>query len=98
LKPGAWIEVDKYVKQIADAGYQARRDDIRLTVTGMVTKEGDKLLLTVDDVKPEAQTLALSAASSKDRAEAERFASELRSAADKLGKRVEVVGWWKAPD
>jgi hypothetical protein len=52
LRPGAFVEPSLVFRQIAVAGYQARTSDVRLSAEGTLTKEGDRLLLTLDNVNP----------------------------------------------
>ncbi|WP_395139530.1 hypothetical protein [Armatimonas sp.] len=57
IKAGVWIDPLRLVKAIAEAGYQARRDDILLTLTGTLVREKGGYLLQMSDVKPEPQVL-----------------------------------------
>jgi hypothetical protein len=96
LKPGVWIDPQLYVKQIAGAGYAARKDEIRLTLRGRVEREENWLALVVDDVKPGPQRFTLELATSKDEKEAAAFKEAYSRLADLAGTTVEVDGWWRA--
>lgn len=98
LKPAAWVDPDKFIKQIADAGYAARKDDIRLTLTGKVTKEGDKLFLTVDDVKPGPQKFLLLQGMNKNEKQAKDRSDAYQAVSSKAGEIVELEGLWKPAD
>lgn len=95
LKPGAWIDPALFIKQIADAGYEARKDEVRLTLTGKLDKEGDRLLLTLDDVKPEPQKFVIVKGESKKEKETKDFADAYTQAEAFAGKTVQVEGLWK---
>jgi hypothetical protein len=94
LKPGVWIDPSKFFQQIANAGYGARKDDVRLTLTGKLTKEGDQLFLTLDDVQPGPQKFRVIQGEGRGEKEGEVFAETFRKAAELLGQTVEVVGDW----
>ncbi len=96
LRPGAFVEPPVIFRQIAAAGYQARTSDVRLSAAGALTKEGDRLFLTLDDVKPGPQTFALAPAPSKKAAEQEANMAAFKSLAARSGQRVEVTGLWRA--
>jgi hypothetical protein len=98
IKPGVWIEPSRFFQQISDAGYAARKDDVRLTLTGTLVKEGDRLLLRVEDVKPGPQEFLLLPGKSKDEKEASAFAEAFQEASEKVGKTVELEGVWKPAD
>lgn len=98
LKPGIWIDPEKFIKQIGDAGYAARKDDIRLTVTGKITKEGDKLLFSMEDVKPGPQKLLLVQGKNKNEKEAKAWADAFMETSNKIGETVELEGFWKPGD
>ena len=59
IKAGVWIDPLRLVKAIGEAGYQARRDDIVLTLTGTLIKEKSGYLLQVSDAKPGPQVLSV---------------------------------------
>ena len=86
-----------FFKNIGDAGYQARRDDVRFTMTGMLSKEGDTLLLTVSDVKPGPQVFALAPATSKDAKEQAAFTAAYDDLAKRVGQSVTLEAFWKPP-
>ena len=68
-------------KTIEDGGYGARRDDIRLTLTGVLSKEGESFVLTLGDVKPGPQAFLLS--------------GEVALLEPLTGKPVQLDGLWK---
>lgn len=91
------MDPDKFIRQIADAGYQARRDDIRLTLSGKVTRDGDRFLLAIEDVKPPV-SLALSSDGAKGN-EAKKSAERAKAEAEKMvGQTVVLEGYWKPAD
>ena len=92
-----WVDPALFAKQIAAAGYQARKDDVRLTLRGTVKKEGKHLLLAVADVKPGPQVFVLQAAASNDAREKEVFGAAYGQLAKYAGQAVEVEGFWQAP-
>lgn len=47
------------MKAIGEAGYQARRDDILLTLTGILVRENGIYLLQMSDVKPGPQVFSV---------------------------------------
>ena len=96
LRPGAFVDPPVVFRQIAAAGYQARASDVHLSAEGALTKEGDRLLLTLDDVKPGPQTFALAPASSKNAAEQAANTAAFDRLAARAGQRVEVTGSWRA--
>lgn len=95
LKPGTWIDPPRFFKQIGDAGYGARKDDTRLTLTGKLTKDGDRLLLTLDDVKPGPQSFVVVRGTSKDAKEAQALDTAWSEAQKLAGQMVELEGRWK---
>ena len=98
LKPGVWIDPAAYFKQVSNAGYEARRDDFRLTLVGKVSKEGDRLFFTVEDVKPGPQKFELVRKNSKIQKEAEDWAKAYSELSDKVDQSVEIVAIWKSAD
>ena len=98
LKPGTWLDPNAFIKQIADAGYAARKDEIRLTLTGKLSQNGDRVLLLLEDVKPGPQTLLLVSGTSKDDKESKAMAEAWKQTTAKIGEVVEVEGYWKAGD
>ena len=98
LKPGVWIEPTRYFQQISDAGYEARKDSVRLTLTGKITKEGDKLFLTLEDVKPNPVKFVLLAGTSKKEEEAKKLAVAFQMAGEHLDQTLELEGTWKPAD
>ena len=97
LKPGVWIEPAAFFKQIEGAGYQARKNDVRLSLTGTVTKEGDELLLSVADVKPGPQVFRLAAAVSKDAKEQATVTDAFGNVGQSVGRSVLLEGYWLPP-
>lgn len=94
LRPGAWVDPSTFIKQIGDAGYAARKDDIRLTLTGKVVKEGSKLVLVVEDVKPAPQRLELLPPPAKNAKAANSWKEALKTIDDAAGRSMEVEGYW----
>jgi hypothetical protein len=97
LKSGIWIEPTKFFKQIEDAGYGARKEDVRLTLTGKINKVDDRLLLTVDDMKPESQTFVLVEGKSKKEKEMKALSDAFKETGIRVDQTVEIEGVWKAP-
>ena len=95
MKPGVWIDPPQFSKQIKTAGYQARTDDLRLTLTGQLNKEGPRLSLTVHDVKPGPQTFLLVKGTSKDAKEDHALSHAFEQVSAKAGQAVEIEGWWR---
>ena len=98
LKPGVWIDPAVFFKQISGAGYEGRKDDVRLTLVGKVSKEGDKLFFTLEDVKPAKLKFEVVQKSSKIQKEAELWAKAYSELGDKADQTVEIVAFWKAAD
>ena len=98
LKRGAWIEPDKFIKQIADAGYEARKDEVKLTMTGKLEKEGETLRFTMDDVGAVPQKFIVRRGTSKREKEAQDFAAAYSKAQDLAGKTVEMEAYWQPAD
>jgi len=98
LKPDAWVDPEKFVKQIADAGYAARRDEIKLTLTGMLLREGERLLFTMSDVKPGPQTFIIVAVASKVEKDEKAIEEAFKEAGDRVGETVEIEGYWRPAD
>jgi hypothetical protein len=96
LRPGAFVEPSLVFRQIAVAGYQARTSDVRLSAEGTLTKEGDRLLLTLHNVKPGPQTFTLLPAPSKNTTEEATNTAAFNRLAARAGQRVEVTGQWRA--
>jgi hypothetical protein len=97
LKEGVWIDIPRFFKQVSDAGYGPRREDVRLTLTGKITEEGNRLLLTVDDVKPGPQVFLLAQGKSKDAKEKGQMEKAFKDARSLVGEVVEMEGVWKPP-
>jgi hypothetical protein len=97
LKPGVWIEPPRFFEKIADAGYAARKEDVRLTLSGSLSKEGDKLILTLADVGSAPVKLAVVEGKGKDAVETKQATDAFKSANDLAGQPVEIEGWWRAP-
>ena len=94
LKPGIWIDPSRFIKQIADAGYAARKNDIRITLTGKVSKDGDGFLLTVDDLKPEAVQFRLVEGMSKDPKVTGTWNAAFKTVTAAAGQTLEIEGFW----
>jgi hypothetical protein len=61
IKSKSWVDPSALAKAIDQSGYKARREEIRLTLTGILTKENDVYLFTLGDVTPtKVQPFALS--------------------------------------
>ena len=97
LKPGAWIDPPQLFRQIAEAGYQARKDDVRLALTGTITKEGDDLLFTMGDVKPGPRVFRLAEAVSKNTEEQAALTAAFRGAGQSVGRPVQIDAYWQSP-
>lgn len=98
LKPKTWIDPEKFIKQIADAGYAARKEDIRLTLTGKITKEGEKLFFTLEDVNPDPKKFLLKQSTSKDDKEAKAWADAFEEVSRRVGETFELEGFWRPVD
>jgi hypothetical protein len=81
------------IQKIKDTGYQARENDVRLTVTGTLSMQGDQPVLTLTDMK-EKRILAL-AAPSKDRSAFDAAQSRAKAGAADV---LEIEGFWQKPD
>lgn len=95
IKKGTWIDPQKYIDRIADAGYAARKEDIRLTLTGQLAKEGERLILTMSDVGAAPVKFAVVEGKGKDAAETKQMAEALDATTKLAGQTVEVEGWWR---
>jgi len=98
LKPGAWIDPEKIFRQISDAGYSARKDEVRLTLTGKILKEGDKLFLLLDDIKSGPLKFLLLKGSSKKEQEAKALTEAFQAAGEQGDMTVELEGLWRPAD
>jgi hypothetical protein len=97
LKSGVWVEPSKFFVQISEAGYEARKNEVRLTLTGKITQEDDRLLLILDDVKPGPQKFLLAQGESKNEKEAQTLAEAFRKIEGLVGQTVELEGVWQPP-
>ena len=86
------------MKQIADAGYGARKEDIRIVLTGKVIRENDQLFFLAEDLKPASQKFSLLKGVSKNEKEAKLWSEAFEKAGSSLGETVEIEGYWKAAD
>lgn len=68
-----------------------------MTLTGKITEEGNRLLLTVDDVKPGPQVFLLAQGKSKDAKEKGQMEKAFKDARSLVGEVVEMEGVWKPP-
>ena len=59
LSQGVWIDSSIFTQQIKGAEYEARKDEIKLTLIGTVVKEGDVITFTLSDVKPKMTAFTL---------------------------------------
>ncbi len=98
LKPGTWADPNKMLQKIEEAGYAARKEEIRLTLVGKIAKEGDHYLLVLDDVKPGPQSLLLQSYRGKDTVAVKDNAVTLPKLADFAGRNVEIESYWSLPD
>lgn len=71
---------------------------MRLTLTGKLERVGDTLALTLDDVMPGPQKLAVIRGESKKEADAKSFEDAYARAQGLAGKAVEIEGYWKPAD
>ena len=97
LKRGVWIDPPLFFKQVEAAGYGARKNEVIMTLTGKLAREGDRLILTVDDVKPGPQKFVIVKGTSKDSKQNHSFGHAYDEAGKHAGRAVEVDGWWKPP-
>ena len=97
LKEGVWIDPKSFIDRIDKAGYQARKDDIVLKLSGTLSQEEGKLILAMQDVKPGPQKFILSTEMSRKPAESESFAQAYKRAAELAGQKVEIEGRWTPP-
>jgi hypothetical protein len=98
LKRGVWTDPSKFIQQIAGAGYAARKSEVRITLTGMISKEGDRIVLTANDLKPGPPKFELVQAKGSGEKEARTWSEALQAAGEMSGKTVEVEGFWTPPD
>ena len=94
LKQGVWIDPAKFIQQIADAGYAARKEDVRITLTGTVSKEGERLFLTADDLKPAPPRFELIQAKGRTEKEAAAWSEAFKAVSAGAGTTVELEGYW----
>ncbi len=95
VKRGAWIDPAQFFRNIRDAGYQARKDDVRLTLTGQVAKQGDQLLFLLNDVKPGPQAFLLAPDTPKDPRERAAFTAAYNDMIRRVGQTVGLEALWK---
>ncbi len=96
LKPGVWVDPARMTRVVNDVGYEARRDDVRLTVVGRLEIEGTGYRLVVGDVSP-AQAFSLVAYAGKDGGSRKASGGGMAALPGLAGHPVELSGFWK-PD
>ena len=97
LKRGVWTDPPQFFKQVEAAGYGARKNEVAITLTGKLTREGEWLLLTVDDVRPGPQRFVIVKGTSRDSKQNHAFGHAYDEAGKHAGRSVEVDGWWRPP-
>ena len=97
LKPNVWVDPSKMLKQITDAGYAAREDEIRFTLTGKFTKEGDVITFVLSDIKSEQVSLLITAYKGKDEKRTKENTDAMKSGESLIGQKLEVEGDWLPP-
>ena len=81
--------------EIEKIGYVVRPSDVRLTLTGKIVKQDNRLTLLLDDVQPSPLSFALMPYHEKKRnadPQQDALALELEK---QIGKTVEVEGYWR---
>ena len=97
LKKEAWIEPVDIFKKIADAGYEARHDDVRFTLIGTIRQVDGLLLIEIDGMKPDFKPLTLVKGKSKDARLQLKFDDGIAQAQKLIGEKVELIAYWVAP-
>jgi len=88
MKPGFWPDLVRMQQRIKDAGFTPLPENIELTVTGTVVRQGDHLAVELDKMRT-ATLLPLVAA--KDQAETTAHLER------HVGDAVELGGSWQPP-
>lgn len=85
MKPGLWPDLPRMQRTIRESGFEAKTAEIELVVTGMLRKEGDKLVVELAGMKVPQSVVIEPAA----------LATEIDA---QLNHRVELKGHWKASE
>jgi len=88
LKPGAWVDPARMLQVIRDAGFTPVPEEVRLVVTGTLSKQGDGFVLALDRMQ---SPLVLSCV-----AGSVPGAPDSAALAALAGRRVETEGSWAA--
>jgi hypothetical protein len=88
IKPGAWVDPARMLQVIFDAGFTPVPEEVRLVVTGTLSKKGEGFTLAVDGMKAPLELTCVPGAGP-----GAPDATELSALA---GHRVEAGGRWAA--
>lgn len=85
MKPGLWPDLPRMQRTIREAGFEAKNSEVDLVVTGILRRDGEKLVVDLAGMKT-AQVMAI------DPGDASVEVSAL------LNQLVELKGRWKPAD
>ena len=88
LKPGAWVDPARMLQVIRDAGFTPVPEEVRLVVTGTLSKKDDGFVLTLDGMKSPLDLICITGAGPG--------APDAEAAAALVGRRAEAAGRWVA--
>ena len=88
LDAGAWVDVSTMLRTIKKAGYPPVPEDVRLTVSGTIRRQGDEYVIELDAMK---KSVALALILGKDNA---RIAADLAARGDRMAT---LEGHWQPP-
>jgi hypothetical protein len=83
LKPKTWVDPSALAKAIDEGGYKARREEIRLTMTGTLSRENDVYLFTLGDMTTQPPLVF-------------KVLGDSVLLEPLVGKSVKIEGAWKA--
>jgi copper chaperone CopZ len=98
LHPRTWVDPSRLFREIRLVGYRARPDELKLRLRGTVSRSGDGLVLTLEDVAPGPVRFRLAPADArgKRREEIDIALAGLRNAIEDGERRtIEVEGLWR---
>ncbi len=88
LRPGAWVDPARMLQVIRDAGFTPVPEEVRLVVTGTLSREGESLVLALDGMRSPRDLICITGAGPG--------APDAAAAAALVGRRVEAEGRWVA--
>ena len=87
-KQGVWVPPSSMLEQIARGNFDARRQDVRITVVGTMQSNGDRSTIEID--QPGSPSVSLTLVPGK-----ELRPEEMPALRQRTGERVELTGIWR---